>query len=192
MARARPSARELSKNTVSPSAIATTMESARNIQALAEIAVKAPAPAVASTQTTRITPPMLERTALTPTEPSSSMSVRARRLVTAHATADPSAARAPSVVSEITGERAGLCSGPDQPIEILSRRHDSWPLEEGLAESWLGRALRDRVDRVARQPRRHDRVVEASGFGLSAREREGRLPGERGVLDAAADRNRLT
>src|SRR5262249_15374126 len=109
MARARPSARELSKNTVSPSAIATTMESARNIHALAEIAAKAPAPAVASTQTTRITPPMLERTALTPTGPSSSVSVRARRRVTAHATAEPSAARAPSVVSEIIGEQAGLC-----------------------------------------------------------------------------------
>src|SRR5215510_13671989 len=116
MARARPSARELSKSTVSPSAIATTMESERNIQALAEIAVKAPAPAVASTQTTRITPPMVERTALTPTDPSSLISVLASRLVTAHAIAEPSAARAPSVVSEITGDRAGLGSGPDQAI----------------------------------------------------------------------------
>src|SRR5262245_3729879 len=118
MARARPSARVLSKNTVSPSAIATTIESARKIQAAAEIAVKAPAPAVASTQTTRITPPILERTALTPTEPSSAISVLASRLVTAHAIAEPSAARAPSVVSEITGKRAGLGSGSDQPIQI--------------------------------------------------------------------------
>src|SRR6266850_1231112 len=55
MARARPSARVLSKNTVSPSAIATTIESASS----------------------------------------------------AHASAEPSAARAPSVVSEITGERTG-------------------------------------------------------------------------------------
>src|SRR5262245_33204952 len=167
MARARPSARELSKNTVSPSAIATTMESARNIQAVAEIAVKAPAPAVASTQTTRITPPMVERTALTPTEPSSVISDRARRLVTAHAIADPSAAKARSVVSEITWERAGLGSGPDQPIQILSRRHDSWPLEERFAKGGVGCPRCDDIYGLDRLPGRHDSVVKASGFRLS-------------------------
>src|SRR4030095_791549 len=37
------------------------------------------------------------------------ISVRASRLVTAHAIAEPSAARAPRVGSEITGEWAGPC-----------------------------------------------------------------------------------
>src|SRR5262245_30565131 len=191
MARARPSARELSKNTVSPNAIATTMESARNIQAVAEIAVKAPDPAVASTQTTRIRPPMVERTALTATELSSVMSVLASRLVTAHAIAEPSAARAPSVVSEITRKRGGPDSGPDQPIEILSRRHDSWPLEEGLAESGVGRPLCDGFDCAARQPRRPHSVIKVSGFCLSPGEQVSRLPGERGVLDPATEPNRF-
>src|SRR5882724_2089430 len=109
MARARPSARVLSKNTVSPSAIATTIESASSAHASAEIVAKMPGPAVATTHATRIAPPIVERTALTATEPSAGISVRASRLVTAHAIAEPSAARAPSVVSEITGERTGQC-----------------------------------------------------------------------------------
>src|SRR5437867_2451677 len=111
MARARPSARVLSKNTVSPSAIATTIESASSAHASAEIVAKMPGPAVATTHATRIAPPIVERTALTATEPSAGISVRASRLVTAHAIAEPSAARAPRVVSEITGERTGQ-SGP--------------------------------------------------------------------------------
>src|SRR5438874_3812014 len=102
MARATPMARVLSKNTVSPSAMAVTIDSPSKSHALAEIVVKAPVPAVASTQTTRSTPPIVERIALMPTEPSSDMRERARRLVTAHATAEPRAARAPNVVSSIT------------------------------------------------------------------------------------------
>src|SRR5262245_66428924 len=107
MARARPRARVLSKNTVSPRAIATTIERVSSTQALAEIAVKTPAPAVTSTQTTRITPPIVERTALTPTEPRTAIRVLASRLVTAHAIAEPSAARAPRAVPGLTGEGAG-------------------------------------------------------------------------------------
>jgi len=95
-------ARVLSKNTVSPSAMAVTIDSPSKSHALAEIVVKAPVPAVASTQTTRSTPPIVERIALMPTEPSSDIRERARRLVTAHATAEPRAARAPNVVSSIT------------------------------------------------------------------------------------------
>src|SRR5438132_4879339 len=102
MARPTPMARVVSKNTVSPSAIAVTIDSPSNSHPLAEIAVNPPAPAVASTQAMRSTPPIVERIALTPTEPSSDMRERARRLVTAHATAEPRAARAPNVVSSIT------------------------------------------------------------------------------------------
>src|SRR5438067_8358965 len=102
MARPTPMARVLSKNTVSPSAIAVTIESPSNSHPLAEIAVNTPAPAVASTQAMSSAPPIVDRIALTPTEPSSDMRERARRLVTAHATAEPRAARAPNVVSSIT------------------------------------------------------------------------------------------
>jgi hypothetical protein len=93
--------RVLSKNTVSPSAIAVMIERPSNSHAPAEIVVKAPVPTVANTQATRSVPPMVERMALTPTDPSSDMRERARRLVTAHATAEPRAARAPSVVLSI-------------------------------------------------------------------------------------------
>src|SRR5437899_11168732 len=85
--------RVLSKNTVSPIAVAATIESARSTSALADAAVNAPAPAVASTQTTRMALPTVERTALTATEPSSGTSARARRLVTAQVSAEPSAAK---------------------------------------------------------------------------------------------------
>ena len=60
--------RVLSKNTVSPIAVAATIESARSTSALADAAVNAPAPAVASTQTTRRALPTVERTALTATD----------------------------------------------------------------------------------------------------------------------------
>src|SRR5262245_44863239 len=108
MARPTPMARVLSKKIVSPSAIAVTIDSPSNSHAPAEIVVNAPGPSVASTQVTSRTPPMVERIALTPTEPSSTMSERARRLVTAHATAEPRAARAPNVVSSITSRRYPL------------------------------------------------------------------------------------
>src|SRR5207245_1447266 len=78
--------------------------------ALADAAVTAPAPAVVSTQTTRRALPTVERTALTATEPSSGTSARARRLVTAQVSAEPSAASAPRVVSGI--RRAGSAPGP--------------------------------------------------------------------------------
>src|SRR5215510_2268350 len=94
-------ARVLSKNTVSPNAMAVTIDSPSKSQPPAEIVVKAPVPAVDSTQTTRSTPPIVERMALTPTEPSSAIRERASRLVTAHATAEPRAARAPNVVGSI-------------------------------------------------------------------------------------------
>jgi len=108
MARPTPIARVLSKKTVSPSAMAVTIESPSKSHAPAEIVVKAPLPAVASTQATRSAPPIEERIALIPTEPSSAMRERARRLVTAHATAEPRAARAPNVVSSITSRRYPL------------------------------------------------------------------------------------
>src|SRR5215475_3680684 len=108
MARATPIARVLSKNTVSPSAMAVTIDSPSRSHPLAEIVVKAPLPSVASAQATSSTPPIVERIALTPTEPSSAMRERARRLVTAHATAEPRAARAPNVVSSITSRRYPL------------------------------------------------------------------------------------
>ena len=101
--------RVLSKNTVSPSAIAVTIERPSNNQALAEIVVKAPMPTVANTQATRSVPPIVERMALTPTDPSSDIMERARRLVTAHATAEPRAARAPSVVLSITWRTTSRC-----------------------------------------------------------------------------------
>src|SRR2546427_11713455 len=118
--RPTPGARVLSKKTVSPMAIAVTIETARSIHAPAEIVVNAAVPAVASTQKTRIAPPIVERTALTATEPRSGKSVRAIRLVTAHISAAPSEARAPSVVSAITGREAGPRPGgrgspPDNP-----------------------------------------------------------------------------
>ena len=96
----------LSKNTVSPIAMATTIESESRTQAPTDAPVNAPAPAVASTQTTRIVPPIVERIALTATEPMPGMSERARILVTAHISAEPSDARAPRVVSAISASLA--------------------------------------------------------------------------------------
>ena len=92
----------LSKNTVSPIAIAATIESARSPRALVDAAANTPTPTVAATQPSRSAPPTVERAALTTTEPSPGTSERARRLVTAQVSAEPSAAKAPRVVSAIT------------------------------------------------------------------------------------------
>jgi hypothetical protein len=83
--------RVLSKNTVSPIAIAATIESASSARALGDGAMNTPAPAVASTQTSRSAPPKVERTALIATEPSSGESERTSRLVAAQVSAGPSA-----------------------------------------------------------------------------------------------------
>src|SRR5882672_5435661 len=106
MARPRPSARVLSKNAVSPTAMAVTIESESRTHAVAEAPVNSAAPAVASTQRTRIVPPIVERIALIPAEPIPGMSERARMLVTAHISAEPSDARAPRVVSAISASLA--------------------------------------------------------------------------------------
>src|SRR5437867_675730 len=102
MARPSPSARVDSKNTVSPIAIAATIESASSPRALVDAAANAPTPAVAATQPIRSAPPTVERTALTTTEPSPGTSERARRPFTAQVSAEPSAASAPRVDSAIT------------------------------------------------------------------------------------------
>jgi len=101
--------RVLSKNTVSPSAIAVTIDSPSSSQALTEIVVNAPVPTVARTQVTSRVPPIVERIALIPTDPSSVSMERARRLVTAHAIAEPRAARAPNVVLSITSRTTSRC-----------------------------------------------------------------------------------
>ena len=92
----------LSKNTVSPIAIAATIESASSTSARVDATANAPAPAVTSTHTSRIAPPTVERTALTATEPSSRTSERTRRPVAAQVTAAPRDASVPRVVSAIT------------------------------------------------------------------------------------------
>src|SRR5438552_19098751 len=98
--------------------MATTIESESRTQAPTDAPVNAPAPAVASTQTTRIVPPIVERVALTATELMPGMSERARLLVTAHISAEPSDARAPRVVAAIS---ALLARGPDERRASMSR-----------------------------------------------------------------------
>src|SRR5438552_5916760 len=78
MARPSPSARVDSKNTVSPIAIAVTIESASSPRAPVDAAANAPTPAVAVTQPSRSAPPTVARAALTTTEPSPGTSERAR------------------------------------------------------------------------------------------------------------------
>src|SRR5437667_332944 len=102
MARPSPSARVDSKNTVSPVAIAVTIESASSPRAPVDAAANAPTPAVAVTQPSRSAPPTVARAALTTTEPSPGTSERARRPFTAQVSAEPSAASAPRVDSAIT------------------------------------------------------------------------------------------
>src|SRR5438034_10316561 len=63
MARPSPSARVDSKNTVSPIAIAVTIESASSPRAPVDAAANAPTPAVAVTQPSRSAPPTVARAA---------------------------------------------------------------------------------------------------------------------------------
>src|SRR5207244_2397933 len=102
MARLSPSARVDSKNTVSPIAIAVTIESASSPRAPVDATANAPTPAVAVTQPSRSAPPTVARAALTTTEPSPGTSERTRRPFTAQVSAEPSAASAPRVDSAIT------------------------------------------------------------------------------------------
>src|SRR2546422_8359256 len=102
MARPSPSARVDSKNTVSPIAIAVTIEGASSRGAPVGAAANAPTPAVAVTQPSRSAPPTVARAALTTTEPSPGTSERTRRPFTAQVSAEPSAASAPRVDSAIT------------------------------------------------------------------------------------------
>ena len=62
-------ARVLSKNTVSPTAMAATIETASRANVAPDIATSTPGPAVALTQATSKIPATPERTALMVTEP---------------------------------------------------------------------------------------------------------------------------
>src|SRR5207245_9180050 len=103
-----------------PIAIAITIERVRRIHGPTEIVVKAPSPAVVITQKTRIALPIVERTALTVAALNSGIRERARRLVTAHAIAAPSEARAPGVVSEITRSPEDPFTGACESVYTLS------------------------------------------------------------------------
>ena len=69
MARPRPIARVLSKKTVSPMAIAATIETASSANVVHDIVTSAAAPSPAITHTTSSAPATPERTALIVTEP---------------------------------------------------------------------------------------------------------------------------
>src|SRR5262245_1610642 len=91
----RPMARVLSKNTVSPTATAATMETDKSANEMPDMVISTPGPSIADTSATRSAPAIPERTALIVTEPYWEMTVRASRLVRAQATAEPSAHSAP-------------------------------------------------------------------------------------------------
>ena len=69
MARPRPIARVLSKNTVSPTAMAITMELISSANVVHDIVTSAAGPSVSSTKITSSVPAMPERTALMVAEP---------------------------------------------------------------------------------------------------------------------------
>src|SRR5262245_5292939 len=96
MARASPSRRALSKNTVSPMPIAATIDSVKRARLVTEMSARsAPLPA-RTTQPSRRSPLSPERTVLILTDPRTGARLRTSRPVRAHIIAEPSAQRAPS------------------------------------------------------------------------------------------------
>src|SRR5262245_5976470 len=73
------------------------MDRARSTKSVADTDVSSPIPPVASTQTTRSTPAAVVRMALRVTELKPGDSARTMMVMTAHASADPSALSAPAV-----------------------------------------------------------------------------------------------
>src|SRR5207245_11632967 len=95
MARARPMKRRLSKNSTSPMAMASTMETTSSRKLASTREVSRPMPPVSNTQRRRTPPPRIARMALAVTELRGGDTVRMSRLVTAHVRPDPSAQSAP-------------------------------------------------------------------------------------------------
>src|SRR5512132_4245587 len=116
MARPSPSVRVLSKNRVSPSAIARTIETPSRTRPSAETAVRRPRPPASSAHARISAAHSVVRTALMVSVPNGGVSERTSRLVTAHDRAEPSAQSAPTVAGSI---RAIVPWASAQ-----SRRHD--------------------------------------------------------------------
>src|SRR6266481_5522964 len=92
---ARPIRGVLSKNTVSPSELASTIENASRKKSPADTDASLPTPPVAITQATRRPPATVVRSALMLTELKGGVGLRTMRLMTAHVSPDARAQSAP-------------------------------------------------------------------------------------------------
>src|SRR5881628_1136968 len=91
------------------------------------------------------------------------------------------------------GTPRALASGSaEEAGEIFASGLDARPFGEGPLQGWLGSARGHEVDGLDGDPRGPGRLLDLAGLGLRSREQVGRLPGERGVLDSLANRQRLT